>query len=323
MASEAGDENYVSPLDEASQQKCRNELNERSPADTLIAVQTLRQWVKEQDWLKTPTGYAFLLRFLRFRKFSQLEARKALEKFWTVRTGRPEWFTGGDPADPVLNKVLKMGLICSPRRRDKHGRRVIFSRLAGMDMEYLKQIGMSKVYQVVTLVYDWLVWDEHVQIEGVVTVVDYDGLTMQLVTTFSNREFKKEYMEYFQKALPIRLKSMNAFHEPPFFDAVWAISSAFMSQKLKDRFHLHGKSLVKIFEEVGYECMPDEYLPDDYEGPRLGTCADIIDEMIEDLNKPEFIKYIRDLSSGKYGVDKSRVPAQTEVVGSFRKISAD
>ncbi|WAR15552.1 TTPAL-like protein [Mya arenaria] len=275
MASEAGDENYVSPLDEASQQKCRNELNERSPADTLIAVQTLRQWVKEQDWLKTPTGYAFLLRFLRFRKFSQLEARKALEKFWTVRTGRPEWFTGGDPADPVLNKIdlqsKTEGQAWTP---------------AGMDMEYLKQIGMSKVYQVVTLVYDWLVWDEHVQIEGVVTVVDYDGLTMQLVTTFSNREFKKEYMEYFQ-------------------------------------FHLHGKSLVKIFEEVGYECMPDEYLPDDYEGPRLGTCADIIDEMIEDLNKPEFIKYIRDLSSGKYGVDKSRVPAQTEVVGSFRKISAD
>jgi len=52
----SGDKSYVCTLDEASKRKCKEELNERNPTDTLLAVQTFRQWVKEQDWLRTPTG---------------------------------------------------------------------------------------------------------------------------------------------------------------------------------------------------------------------------------------------------------------------------
>lgn len=39
---------------------------------------------------------------------------------------------------------------------------------------------------------------------------------------------------------------------------------------------MHGKSLVNVYKEIGYECLPDEYLPDDYEGPRLGSYSDVI-----------------------------------------------
>ena len=41
------------------------------------------------------------------------------------------------------------------------------------------------------------------------------------------------------------------------------------------QMHVHGKSLVKVYTEVGYECLPDEYLPDDYEGPRIGSFSEI------------------------------------------------
>jgi hypothetical protein len=40
--------------------------------------------------------------------------------------------------------------------------------------------------------------------------------------------------------------------------------------------HSHGKSLVKIYEELGMEVFPDEYLPDDYNGPSAGTKQEII-----------------------------------------------
>ncbi|WAR15547.1 TTPAL-like protein [Mya arenaria] len=245
MASEEGDSKYVSPLDDASKKICHDELHERNEADTLIAVQTFRQWIHEQKWLKTPTDYKFLLRFLRFRKFSELEARKALEHFWTVRTRRPTWFTGEDPTNEIVKKVLKLGIVCSPRQRDKHGRR---------------------------------------------------------------------------HGLPIRLKSMNGYREPHFFDLVYAFVEPFLPQKMKDRFHLHGQSMVKLYKDLGYECFPNEYLPDDYEGPRAGTYSEIVDEMVEDMSKPEFLEYIRDLSSGHYGVDKIK-DHHTEEGGSFRKIA--
>ncbi|XP_052760954.1 retinaldehyde-binding protein 1-like [Mya arenaria] len=320
MASEEGDSKYVSPLDDASKKICHDELHERNEADTLIAVQTFRQWIHEQKWLKTPTDYKFLLRFLRFRKFSELEARKALEHFWTVRTRRPTWFTGEDPTNEIVKKVLKLGIVCSPRQRDKHGRRVIFGKIENLDVALLKQVGMDKLYRTFSLFYDWMMWDERCQVEGVVMVTDYHHMTLQMFHTFADKEFKKEYVEYFHHGLPIRLKSMNGYREPHFFDLVYAFVEPFLPQKMKDRFHLHGQSMVKLYKDLGYECFPNEYLPDDYEGPRAGTYSEIVDEMVEDMSKPEFLEYIRDLSSGHYGVDKIK-DHHTEEGGSFRKIA--
>jgi len=47
------------------------------------------------------------------------------------------------------------------------------------------------------------------------------------------------------------------------------------------QFHVDGKSLVKIYQELGYECLPAEYLPDDYDGPTVGTTQDIVGKDIQ------------------------------------------
>ena len=56
---------------------------------------------------------AFLLRFLRAAKFSQLRAQKTFENFWTVRTvpgkGVPEWFDDLNPDDETMQKCLDLG----------------------------------------------------------------------------------------------------------------------------------------------------------------------------------------------------------------------
>ena len=55
------------------------------------------------------TDFGFLLRFLRNRKYSQLEARKNLENFWTAKTCSPEWHRNIDPTDPVLQEIIRTG----------------------------------------------------------------------------------------------------------------------------------------------------------------------------------------------------------------------
>ncbi|KAH3827203.1 hypothetical protein DPMN_129133 [Dreissena polymorpha] len=275
MAEEAGDTEFVSQLCDSSKQKAKEELGERNARDTVIAVQTLRQWVKEQPWLRTPTDFAFLLRFLRFRKFSQLEARKALEKFWTTRSSRPEWCRSLDPEDPLFQKVIKSGIFTCPAVRDKQNRRVIIMRFGSFDVNMIKKEGIGRLWKCGMLFYDWLSRDENVQVNGVVLIADYSSLTMQIFTAIANRDDQRDFMSYFQQALPVRAKSMNAYNEPAFFDVIFAFISPFLSKKLKDRFHIHGRSLVKIYAEVGHACLPQEYLPDDYEGPHAGTLAQI------------------------------------------------
>ena len=49
------DKDYVCSLDEASLNKAIKELNE-DPKNRLGAVDTFRQWIKQQKHLKCPTG---------------------------------------------------------------------------------------------------------------------------------------------------------------------------------------------------------------------------------------------------------------------------
>ena len=49
----------MSKLDEESLKVAKEELHERNEKDRLLAVQTFRQWVLEQQWLRTPTGIVY------------------------------------------------------------------------------------------------------------------------------------------------------------------------------------------------------------------------------------------------------------------------
>lgn len=44
---------------------------------------------------------------------------------------------------------------------------------------------------------------------------------------------------------------------------------------------LHGRSLSKLYTELGMEVMPDEYLPDDYTGPSAGPVDKIVGMLMQ------------------------------------------
>ena len=53
------------------------------------------------------------------------------------------------------------------------------------------------------------------------------------------------------------------------------------------------------------------------------TPVQISEEMIEDMMKPEFREYIKELSSSKYGVDLAKKKQSIPTVASFRKLNID
>ena len=52
------DDNYSCSLCETSLKKAKKELNE-DPKERLGAVQALRNWVIQENWISTPTGEIF------------------------------------------------------------------------------------------------------------------------------------------------------------------------------------------------------------------------------------------------------------------------
>lgn len=325
MAVEPGDTNYKSKLDSESRKRAREEIHEVE-SDVVSAVQTFRKWVIEQDaWLKSPTDFEFLLRFLRARKFSQVGARQTLENYLANITNVPQWFADVDPAEAKVQDLLKSGIYMSPNKLDKDNRRLIIGRLGAIDVGKLKTYGAETVFRTICLTANWVVRDEHTQVDGLKVLIDWSGVTLQHATTLFTQENAKKFINFFQNSLPKRVKGINMYNEPPFFDAVFSILKTFMKDKMKSRIKLHGKNMANVYEVIDKSVLPDEYLPDDYTGPSAGPLQQVIDNMISDMMNSGYRDYIKTLTGSKYGVNLSLKPQENadECVGSFRKLTVD
>ena len=64
------------------------------------------------------------------------------------------------------------------------------------------------------------------------------------------------------------------------------IVTTFMSEKLRQRIHNHGSQLESLYDVVPMECLPDEYLPDDYEGPRVGSMQECVEQHVQRMTQP-------------------------------------
>ncbi|XP_045191876.2 alpha-tocopherol transfer protein-like [Mercenaria mercenaria] len=324
MATLPGDAEFTSKLDEASKKKAKEELNELNDADRALAVQTFRKWILEQDCIKSPTDFEFLLRYLRARKFSQLGARQTLENYWTSKTTSPDWFKDVDPCDPNLIEILKSGYLLSPKVYDSNGRRLIMDRPGRLKDDIVERAGGSKsVFKTIGLFIDWVLTDENVQVNGVNVIADLSDVKLSSLTTLWTAENGKKLLSFYQHSAPVRIKQMHFYNEPIFFDAVFALMKPLIKQKMRDRLFLHGGSMVDVFKEVEKCILPAEYLPDDYTGPNAGPISKIIDDMIEEMTQPGFRSYMKKLSSGEFKIDLDKKKSNDIPSESFRKLNVD
>lgn len=314
---------YTSTLDAASLERAKKELNE-DEKNREGAVQTLREWVMIQPWLKCPTDTNFLLRFLRTQKFSQLRARDILETYWRKRTENAEWFANKDTNDPKIQDVIKSGFFLRLPRVDKDGRIYFLLRVGALDADYIKKtLGIENLFRAMTCIQDWINMDERVQVNGLVAIVDLTGYTMQHRAVIHTPENVKKIINTMQHVYPMRVKAIHMYNLPPIFEVVLGIAKTFMKAKFKDRLKTHGRSLVSVYEEIDMSVLPEEYLDDDYKGPNSGSIKSISEYMLKELTKPEVNEHIKSLTNGQYGVDLKLKPSDDEPQASFRKLNVD
>lgn len=323
LAIEPEDVNFQSQLDETSLNRAKEELGEVEK-DRLSAVQSFRNLILQEKWLRTPTEFSFLLRFLRVRKHSQLLAKETLENYWTIKTKCPEWFANLDPADETLQELMRTCFYYAPTKLDSQGRRILIEQIGKLDMDVIKKkYGVDNVFRTMVLICDWLNRDENVQVNGLVVFLDCTDMTMRHHLNLMNMDNGKKMMQFYQNSLPGRMKGMHMYKEPPFFDAVWELFKPLMREKTRNRMCLHGKNMAKVYEKVDMSVLPDEYLPDDYTGPSAGPAKQIVEDMIADMMKPEFRNYMKELSGDRYGVDLDKKKQSIPTVASFRKLNID
>lgn len=76
--------------------------------------------------------------------------------------------------------------------------------------------------------------EKSTQINGVVVVMDFEGLSLKQVKAMTPT-FTRRLLVFIQDAVPLRLKEVHFVKQPFIFNMVWTLFKPFVKEKLKTR----------------------------------------------------------------------------------------
>ncbi|KAI1233342.1 hypothetical protein IHE44_0004514 [Lamprotornis superbus] len=268
---------YVCTLSPDLVTKAREELQEK-PEWRLRDVQALRDMVcKDYPSLGTCLDDAFLLRFLRARKFDYDRALQLLVNYHTCRRTWPEVFSNLKPS--AIKPVLESGFVTVLPHRDPQGRHVVCIRPGTQSRVSLspssRRVWAKSLFpalyrwtpsnypiteniRAIYLTLEKLIQSEETQVNGIVILADYKGVSLSKASHFGPFVAKK-VIGILQDGFPIRIKAVNIINEPRIFKGIFAIIKPFLKEKIANRFFLHGCDLNSLHQNIPPVILPEEY----------------------------------------------------------------
>ncbi|XP_055489960.1 alpha-tocopherol transfer protein isoform X1 [Leucoraja erinacea] len=230
---------------------------ETQPDSVLRSVSQLRLRALKQslDW---PLGLedGFLLKFLRARDFDVDLALKLLSNYHKWRAECPE--ISADLRPLSIIGLLKAGYHGVLRSRDSSGSRVLIYKIEHWDP---KVFSVYEVFRVSLITSELIVKEVKTQQNGVKVIFDLYGWRFAHVLHI-NPTVAKRIAEVIADSFPLKVRGIHMINEPVLFHPFFAIITKFLSDKIKERVHMHGhnyqSSLRKHF--------PVQILPPEYGG---------------------------------------------------------
>ncbi|XP_028850001.1 alpha-tocopherol transfer protein-like [Denticeps clupeoides] len=244
---------YRCTLTPALEAKAREELQEK-PEWRLRDAQALRDMVqKEQPNLRTRLDDAFLLRFLRARKFDYDRGLQLLLNYHASRRAWPEVFHDLRPS--TVRHVLEQGFITVLPQPDSQGRYILCLRPGKWKQnDYPFVDNIRAIY----LTLEKLIQPEETQVNGIVILVDYTGVGLSQASN-PGPFLAKKVVSILQDGFPIRIKAVNIINEPRIFKGIFAIIKPFLKEKMAERYVLHGSDLASLHRNIPRAVLPEEY----------------------------------------------------------------
>ncbi|KAM7351892.1 alpha-tocopherol transfer protein-like [Cochliomyia hominivorax] len=239
---------------EKAKEKALKELRE-TPENIENGLRELKKLLKDETDLNIPrTNDEWLIKFLRVCKFYPESARDLIKRHYNVRRKYEEITKVLVPSK--LKLVFDANLVTILPQRDQHGRRIIVSQ-AGKHWNY-KKIHRDILYAAGTLCTDLLQLEPETQINGLIYILDLQGLSF-LQTFEFNPYAVKRILDYLQGNVPLRIKSFHIVNQPNIFQPIYAAAKPFFSKKHGSRIVLHGTNYKSLHEHISPDCLPECY----------------------------------------------------------------
>ncbi|XP_077520486.1 alpha-tocopherol transfer protein-like [Amblyomma americanum] len=258
------------------------------------SLKQLRTVVSDEGSLSCPMDDAFLLKFLRSRKYNVEATVENIQKYFKVRKEAPEIFDDFLPSTMLYNDICRKNkLAAASRQRDSSGRGVLLYRVGAWDPSVCT---ISEFIKACLILVEWMILDEDIQKQGIVFVLDYNGLGVGHLTHLTPFVTKK-LVHITEKCFPVRVKAIYVINDSVVFDTLFAITRPFMSAKLVERIHLMGYELNKLFDVVPADVIPQEV---------GGTFENYdFDALEEDLLRRN--DYFKEVSQYGYGKENTHI----------------
>ncbi|XP_050675533.1 retinol-binding protein pinta-like [Leptidea sinapis] len=308
----------IRPLSGPLQEKAIKELFE-DPERVESDIAAIRTWLQKQPHLESanPSDQR-IVSFLRGNKYSLERTKEKLDMSYTLRSLVPEIFQNRDPLDPKIQRILAKGTFLPLSKCAKEdGPRPVLVRFTS---EIGPDVTMADIMKINFMIIDLLIEeDDNFVIAGEEVISDGKDLGFVLMSQFTPALAKKTVTS-FEKALPLRMKAVHLLNTPPGFETAYSLLKTFISEKLRNRFHVHNKNFAALYEKFPQEMLPEEY------GGRNGSIQELTDywkgkvesrrDWFLEEDKARSNEYLRPgkpkTTSSLFGVE-----------GSFRKLDVD
>uniref|UniRef100_A0A182ISP0 CRAL-TRIO domain-containing protein n=1 Tax=Anopheles atroparvus TaxID=41427 RepID=A0A182ISP0_ANOAO len=246
-------EAYKFELPELYREIAKEELRE----DDSVREQSLaemRQWIANNPHIrKCRTDAKFLLRFLRFQKFSVPMACEALERYLSVRELYPSWFKHLDCNDAAMKEICENAPF-TYLGQDSAGRMVMFVRFGCFNGK--KHTALQDGRYMALMMETVLEWEE-MQIGGCHVLVVYDGCTLDNFEKWSTSELKI-IMDAYSRSYPLRYTEIHAAGLQKFGVPIVETFLSFANAKLREKISCYS-SFAELDKHIESTMKPKEY----------------------------------------------------------------
>ncbi|CAK6984245.1 clavesin-1-like, partial [Scomber scombrus] len=236
-------------------EKARLELNENP--DTLHQdIQQVRDMIVTRPdigFLRTDDD--FILRFLRARKFDQVETFRLLAQYFQFRQQNLDMFQSFKVDDPGIKRALMDGFPGVLETPDQHGRKILILFASNWDQS---RNSFTDILRAILLSLEVLIENPELQINGFILIIDWSNFSFKQASKLTPNILKLA-IEGLQDSFPARFGGIHFVNQPWYIHAMYTIIKPFLKDKTRKRIFLHGNNLNSLHQLIQPECLPSEF----------------------------------------------------------------
>ncbi|XP_011871613.1 PREDICTED: alpha-tocopherol transfer protein-like [Vollenhovia emeryi] len=221
------------------------------------AIAEMRHWLEEYDNSLAQIDDFFILRFLRVCKFNLEKTKIRMQNYYQQKSRLPEWYMNKDPCRPELQELLDMGVFLPLRKPDGQGRLVIVVCSARHDP---KKHELADIFTIGIMAVELAMrYYPAASLYGCSVFINMADLTMGHILQL-RPQLIMNLVHTWQSCYPIRMQSITMFNVAEYINAIVRIFRSFMTEKMKNRFHIYSHSTTQnFFEDIPANILPVEY----------------------------------------------------------------